>query len=717
MHSKSQTENSEHKKIPPVDHNVQGKRSSLQYQTPRSSSEKVSSLEERKPSTSRNHQKTQLRRNMTGGDDVVKYMSNVPSYLQRLEKGDSVQEKALNFGVLDWGRLEKWAYLQKQVTYRREEDSPSSSNSSTPASFSTFGSSSQSASRNCPCAQTKHSPNKREHCRSSEEGQIRRPNVKGVSIDKPQNPDVGSNKVKSQIGRSEEEEKSRNCEQQSFSGNLYFTEDWLQDQCSVVEGMWDNLQESEQTRRISCDSAAAVGRKSFSGNFSVSDISYSCPLPSVSRNFEPSISNNLVYENKVPRTSAQRNDMTKISSKQDSTGKMIMKKTNISDNSLEENSTSHTRSIRSITPHCLLRNSSLREISSRKEVEQQAIPSESTQAENATSSRRNRRSPLRRILDPLLKPKNQFYFSGTTSNLTSDGSQQVSNDSSVEAQKQVMSLRHAFLKLAWKNGLPLFVFSADDDNVLASIMAKGNLAQKNDVGCIYTMFTAHELKKKGRVWMGQGNKSKKNDFAYNMIGQVMVSSSKSLRFASEDYFSIREFVCCGTELEPTNHQRVISPFSNELAAIIIQVPNEKPKGSTKISYDELHNEQKNESSRLPSVTAILPNGIHGISSEGEPSSLIERWRSGGSCDCGGWDEGCKLTVLTDNSPRNRSSNSSAGARRIELLPQIEDIENKHIFKMTAFREEVYTVEFGASVASVQAFAMCIAILHSRKLHR
>jgi len=47
------------------------------------------------------------------------------------------------------------------------------------------------------------------------------------------------------------------------------------------------------------------------------------------------------------------------------------------------------------------------------------------------------------------------------------------------------------------------------------------------------------------------------------------------------------------------------------------------------------------------MSIVIPAGIHGgpKSRDGGPSSLIDRWKSGGCCDCGGWDEGCPLTVF------------------------------------------------------------------------
>ncbi|KAK4341651.1 hypothetical protein RND71_040152 [Anisodus tanguticus] len=48
-----------------------------------------------------------------------------------------------------------------------------------------------------------------------------------------------------------------------------------------------------------------------------------------------------------------------------------------------------------------------------------------------------------------------------------------------------------------------------------------------------------------------------------------------------------------------------------------------------------------------SMDVIVPTGFHGgpRSRNAGPSSLLERWSSGGHCDCGGWDVGCPLTVL------------------------------------------------------------------------
>jgi hypothetical protein len=69
---------------------------------------------------------------------------------------------------------------------------------------------------------------------------------------------------------------------------------------------------------------------------------------------------------------------------------------------------------------------------------------------------------------------------------------------------------------------------------------------------------------------------------------------------------------------------------------------------------------------------VLPSGVHSLPSDGGPSSLIERWKTGGSCDCGGWDLACKLKILANKSQTCRSSRTSEAyfADQYELFFQV-----------------------------------------------
>lgn len=52
-----------------------------------------------------------------------------------------------------------------------------------------------------------------------------------------------------------------------------------------------------------------------------------------------------------------------------------------------------------------------------------------------------------------------------------------------------------------------------------------------------------------------------------------------------------------------------------------------------------------------SLTVLVPAGVHGgpTTKAGGPSSLTDRWKSNGVCGCGGWDVGCPLKVLRNDS--------------------------------------------------------------------
>ncbi|KAL5542351.1 hypothetical protein UlMin_010061 [Ulmus minor] len=107
------------------------------------------------------------------------------------------------------------------------------------------------------------------------------------------------------------------------------------------------------------------------------------------------------------------------------------------------------------------------------------------------------------------------------------------------------------------------------------------------------------------------------------------------------------------------------PTNFELAAIVVKdhIPNtrkEESKGwglkflkkvGTKqtikpIEASVMFDCCRNNGDCSTSMDILVPAGLHGgpRTRSGGPSSLTERWRSGGRCDCGGWDVGCPLTV-------------------------------------------------------------------------
>ncbi|KAG8481002.1 hypothetical protein CXB51_025629 [Gossypium anomalum] len=116
------------------------------------------------------------------------------------------------------------------------------------------------------------------------------------------------------------------------------------------------------------------------------------------------------------------------------------------------------------------------------------------------------------------------------------------------------------------------------------------------------------------------------------------------------------------------------------------------------------------------MDVLIPAGIHGgpRTRNGGPSSLIERWRSGGHCECGGWDLGCPLTVL--------KSGPSKG-----VSPAIDMPEDCKLFdfsiqgpehgsptlRMTNVHDGLYLIHFQSALSALQSLAIAVAYIHTQ----
>lgn len=85
----------------------------------------------------------------------------------------------------------------------------------------------------------------------------------------------------------------------------------------------------------------------------------------------------------------------------------------------------------------------------------------------------------------------------------------------------------------------------------------------------------------------------------------------------------------------------------------------------------------------PRVVVVVPAGFHGgpaTRAAGGPSSLTERWRSGGRCACGGWDLGCPLTVLTSGrSPWKAGEDQGVDPGLFDLFTEVSTPIHLFIF--------------------------------------
>ncbi|XP_022737404.1 uncharacterized protein LOC111290382 isoform X2 [Durio zibethinus] len=166
----------------------------------------------------------------------------------------------------------------------------------------------------------------------------------------------------------------------------------------------------------------------------------------------------------------------------------------------------------------------------------------------------------------------------------------------------------------------------------------------------------------------------------------------------------------------------------EIAAIVIQVPFKKRESlkyrrgdkigdkrhlnllNVSMIEESKSNIQDNRSQEK--VKVVIPSGNHGLpSAETQgPSSLLDRWRMGGGCDCGGWDMACPLVVFGNPSINCSDDQPLVDSERpFELFLQGAK-ENTPALTMTAI-EGGYAVDFHAKLSALQAFSICIAILH------
>ncbi|KAJ4827969.1 hypothetical protein Tsubulata_009501 [Turnera subulata] len=115
-----------------------------------------------------------------------------------------------------------------------------------------------------------------------------------------------------------------------------------------------------------------------------------------------------------------------------------------------------------------------------------------------------------------------------------------------------------------------------------------------------------------------------------------------------------------------------------------------------------------------SMDVLIPAGLHGgpRTRNGGPSSLIERWRSGG-CDCGGWDLGCPLTLFKSRSNDKKLSSETDAqgqCKLIDLFIQGSDKSSPPL-RMVNVHNGLYFVNFQSTLSDLQAFSIALAFIH------
>ncbi|GAB4850851.1 hypothetical protein Ancab_030152 [Ancistrocladus abbreviatus] len=126
--------------------------------------------------------------------------------------------------------------------------------------------------------------------------------------------------------------------------------------------------------------------------------------------------------------------------------------------------------------------------------------------------------------------------------------------------------------------------------------------------------------------------------------------------------------------------------------------------------------QRNTGDCSRSMHIIVPAGVHGgpRTRNGGPSSLVERWRLGGQCDCGGWDVGCPLTVLMPSLRRESILHSEAQeeCQSFDIYTQGSK-QGMPTVKMVNIHNDLYFINFHSTLSALQCFSIAVAIIHSR----
>ncbi|CAN6289921.1 unnamed protein product [Urochloa humidicola] len=759
-------------------------------------------------------------RKTTTVDELVKHMRNVPSYLQHKETADHLQDKALNVGVLEWGLLANWSQQQKHELARSHGASPSNTSRSVLFSSPSHSSASPSSrslesNQSTPMSDHHHSSIRAQQSRLADKhlGTPRyspSPNSAVLSLlpvhGKYPCPENSCNYVGSGLsnvplpsdslgsssrscGRNEmgEDEETRrkiedvvhHCSRRLFTdsdniGKNFFTSNSNDSMCNNPEQ--SSSLNAENFESLISDAVMDTARNgSRSPDVFLEDIDpshefprvpYSCPLP---------IIDSAAKEIGTTSTEAEDNFV--------GTAAKVSKNRNRNQSTLSgtENPPRCSAKFSDRMPDCHLgsttnrvsRSSSLKEAPYARQPE--AVPSVDKIGDRSSSNSKGRRSPLRRMLDPILKPRHSspvrpsfvpkchLPVNNAKQSLDLGGSlphnvqrrsvdMVVNSNNPSEAtinqpphallnsarylqqEKDSPTTRQALLQLAWKNGLPLFMLSYGESDILAATVRRKGISEKDDLESAYAVFTVEEPKKKNGSWIKAGAKNKKHHLLSSIIGELKVARRKSRCRHTKNVHVHREFVLVGSEFLPSSDESGGSHISGELAAFISALPQQEAETSNQSSSRNMAQSSlgpigcgcpplgnfqpstRNDNSGSANVIAVLPDGFHGTSTSGQPLPLIDRWKSVGVCDCGGWDEGCMLSVFTGATPENDASQANQavdGSQRFELLAQGRSREDRHAFSMTSFKEGLYTVEFRSSIALLQAFAMCIVMLHGR----
>ncbi|XP_074588651.1 uncharacterized protein LOC141844516 [Curcuma longa] len=153
----------------------------------------------------------------------------------------------------------------------------------------------------------------------------------------------------------------------------------------------------------------------------------------------------------------------------------------------------------------------------------------------------------------------------------------------------------------------------------------------------------------------------------------------------------------------------ISNANDVDASSTSSISQETCNGSRSISR---HKSSKN-------LTVLVPADLHGSPSieTGGPSGIITRWQTGGQCDCGGWDVGCSIQVLSCNSITKNATSSLKEElqdhnKSVDLFTE-GSMRTESTMKIVDMNDGLYAIYFHPSLSDLQAFSIGVAMIHAQ----
>ncbi|KAK9094804.1 hypothetical protein Scep_026273 [Stephania cephalantha] len=352
---------------------------------------------------------------------------------------------------------------------------------------------------------------------------------------------------------------------------------------------------------------------------------------------------------------------------------------------------------------------------------------------------------------------------------TDSGCQSIAEDRSSVAT--LPTHLNGLLKLKIEHGVPFFEFSTKDPEILltAKIWKTGD-----SFNCAYTFHSLDngttdckhyaKVRRKDNSMLGQMQVSchlcpkmrRNGTSSYSMVAEFVLYD---VAHARKDLCTKESSKCSTHSFSPTDCSSEQSlakgampedddsdalnntPWGTSLlhrniqtTAVSVEIPFEdeesfaekmenkagveKSFGFSDLSAVNWKNKDVINCINLSNVKVITSYGIHGVpSTDGTvgPSSLLDRWRLGGGCDCGGWDMACPLVVF--ECPTNQDIEQKPFMKRSQPLELfVEGLkEEMPAISIEVIDEGLYSVKFHSRLSMLQAFSISVAIVHGSEI--